>query len=58
MFALIGRFIEEESGQALVEYGAVIGLIVAGCIAVMIAFRAQLQQLFTNIASSFSSIPQ
>lgn len=58
MFALIGRFAREESGQALVEYGAVIGLIVAGCIAVMLAFREQLQTLFSNIASTFSDIPQ
>ena len=58
MFALISRFVEEESGQALVEYGAVIGLIVAGCIAVMIAFRAEIQGLFDKIATSFDSIPQ
>ena len=58
MNALVSRFVKEESGQALVEYGAVVGLIVAGCIAVMLAFRAQILGLFNSIAAQFSQIPQ
>ena len=57
MFALISRFVEEESGQALVEYGAVVGLMVAAAIAIIAIFRTQIQTLFTNIAAQFNEIP-
>lgn len=57
MRALIGRFIQEESGQALVEYGAVIGLVVVGAVAIMVAFRTQLTEMFTRIGSQLNAIP-
>jgi pilus assembly protein Flp/PilA len=41
-------FVEEE-GQALTEYGLIIGLIAVGCILVLVAFKDKIVELFNGI---------
>ena len=48
---------KDESGQALVEYGAVIALAVAGAVLVMGMFGTEIKNLFTNVAKEFNKIP-
>lgn len=56
MFNLIKSLWKDESGQALVEYGLVLGLIAVAVIGLMIAFRARIVQLFTDIQTAFDGV--
>ena len=56
MQSLLRALWHDESGQALVEYGMVIGLIVVGFIALATTFRTQITSLFTRINTQFSNI--
>jgi Flp pilus assembly pilin Flp len=50
---------KDESGQALVEYGAIVGLMAVGAIGILLAFRAQLTDLFAAIGTMLmTEIPQ
>ena len=48
MKRLIQRFITEEEGQGVVEYGLIIGLIAVIVVAVFIALGPQIKRLFTG----------
>lgn len=51
MKKLIQRFITEEEGQGVVEYGLIIGLIAVIVVAVFIALGPQIKRLFTGAVS-------
>lgn len=52
---LVTRFFKEEEGQALTEYGLIIGLIAVVVIAALVMLGGQLKTLFTNITGVLSS---
>ena len=45
MKALVARFLREESGQDLIEYGLLVGIITAGAITAINAIGPKVQQL-------------
>lgn len=47
--AKIKRFFKEEEGQALSEYGLIIGIIAVACITILVALKDKLVQVFTSI---------
>jgi pilus assembly protein Flp/PilA len=51
MEALLNRFVNEESGQDLIEYGLLIGIITTGAIASITAIGPKVSAYFTNLNS-------
>lgn len=51
---LLQRLWKEESGQGLVEYGLLVGLIVVIVIAVLLIFRTSLEGLFNRITGQLN----
>ena len=49
MNALFARFVREESGQDLIEYGLLIGIITVGCV-------VSIQQIGPIVAGYFSEL--
>ena len=52
----IKRFFREEEGAALVEYGLLVGLIAAVCIAVITTMGTTISGMFTTIANDLAGI--
>ena len=48
MKALINKFVREESGQDLIEYGLLIGIITVGAIASIIAIGPKVADYFND----------
>jgi Flp pilus assembly pilin Flp len=46
---------DDESGQATVEYALAIGFVVLGVFAVIVAFRTQLEALWTAVTASLTN---
>jgi pilus assembly protein Flp/PilA len=49
MKALINKFVREESGQDLIEYGLLIGIITVGCIASILLIGPKVTSYFVNL---------
>ena len=49
MTALFNRFVKEESGQDLIEYGLLIGIITAGAIAFIGPIGSKVNGYFSNL---------
>ena len=49
MKALFNRFVQEESGQDLIEYGLLVGIITTGAIAAIGAVGPKVQSYFVNL---------
>ena len=45
---MMKRFLQDEGGQGMVEYGLIIGLIAIIVIAVFVALGPQIKNMFTN----------
>ena len=52
MKALFNRFVREESGQDLIEYGLLIGIITAGAIAAVTAIGPKVQKYYEDLESN------
>ena len=50
------RFVKDESGAALVEYGLLVGLIAVICIAAVTTLGHEVSNAFSTIASDLASI--
>lgn len=46
---LVGRLVKEEEGQALTEYGLLVGLIALALVAVVTAFGGELRSIFNQL---------
>ncbi|WP_152597386.1 Flp family type IVb pilin [Neobacillus niacini] len=55
MLQKLKNLVVEEEGQALTEYGLIIGLIAVGCILALAAFKDKIVALFEGI--SFTETP-
>jgi len=51
MKALLNRFVNEESGQDLIEYGLLIGIITTGAIGAFGAIGPKVSTYFTSLNS-------
>ena len=49
MKALFNRFVQEECGQDLIEYGLLVGIITAGAIGAISAIGPKVQSYFVNL---------
>jgi pilus assembly protein Flp/PilA len=51
MNALVTRFVREDSGQDLIEYGLLVAIITTGAISAIIAIGGKVQGYFTTLNS-------
>lgn len=58
MFALLGRFWSEDTGQGLTEYALILALVSVGLIAIMVVFRDAIGGIFQRIAQVLEAAPQ
>ena len=49
MKALFTRFVRDDAGQDLIEYGLLIGIITAGAIAAILAIGPKVQTYFSGL---------
>jgi pilus assembly protein Flp/PilA len=56
LLQLINRFRQDERGAALVEYGLLIGLIAAVCVAGITVLGGGISTLFTNLGNWMTAI--
>ena len=49
MKALVARFVREDSGQDLIEYGLLIGIITIGCIGAIQSIGPKVATYFTTL---------
>jgi len=57
MTKLMARFIREEAGQDLIEYGLLIGIITAGAIASVTFIGPRIAAYFTALSGSLPAPP-
>lgn len=53
---LLKRLVRDEEGQALSEYGLVIGVIAVAVITILGTFSKQIEKLFKNIGDSLDGV--
>jgi pilus assembly protein Flp/PilA len=54
--ALARRFVREEEGALVTEYGMLIVIVVLGMAAVLVAFRTQVSTWFATIGTNLQSL--
>ncbi len=52
---LVGRLVKEEEGQAITEYGLLVGLVALGVVATMVLLGDRIEALFNRIISALNS---
>lgn len=51
MMNQIKRFVTEEKGQGMTEYGLILGLIALGAVAAMTAFKDEISSAFGKVST-------
>lgn len=54
MLQKIKNLVVEEEGQALSEYGLIVGLIAVVCVALVATLGKQIKEVFTDITTALS----
>ncbi len=54
---LLARFVREDEGQDLIEYGLLAGLITAGVVTIVLGVGTKVGTLFTNLKTATDQIP-
>jgi Flp pilus assembly pilin Flp len=54
---LIVRFVREDAGQDLIEYGLLVGVITVGTIAMVVAIGGKVLNIFTAANTAIGTIP-
>lgn len=57
-FKLIGEFFRDEEGASVVEYGVLIALIIAACIAIIIALGLKVETAFNDFSKKLDNAVQ
>lgn len=52
---IIRKLIKDENGQALSEYGLVLGIVAVAVIAALVTLKDKILSLFTDISNSIDS---
>ena len=55
MRKLMTRFVKEDEGAALIEYGMLVGLIAVVCIAAVTALGVRVEAVFTTITADLAA---
>jgi pilus assembly protein Flp/PilA len=55
MLKQLKKLVKKENGQAVTEYGIVVGLVVVMAIAVFVIFRPAIVAVFTDIAAGIQA---
>jgi pilus assembly protein Flp/PilA len=55
MLNLVSRFVKNEEGAALVEYGLLVGLIAAVCVGAISILGGSIHTMFLNINSAITA---
>lgn len=55
MLQKIKNLVIEEEGQALTEYGLIIGLIAVGVVAILATMGTEIKRLLTSISTSLTN---
>lgn len=55
MTALFNRFVREESGQDLIEYGLLIGIITATVVTTVTSIGGKVQQYYTSLKTAIGA---
>ena len=56
MKALFNRFVAEESGQDLIEYGLLVGIVTAALIATLPTLQARIATVFTGWGTQVNAL--
>ncbi len=56
MRSFVTRFWKDESGQGLTEYGMLLAAVVVVLIAVLVAFRDNIQDIFTELNGDLDTL--
>jgi pilus assembly protein Flp/PilA len=51
------RFVDDESGQGLVEYVLIIALVAIGLVGIMLVFRNSIGNIFSTSATTLNGAP-
>jgi len=51
----VGRFVRNEEGASLVEYGLLVGFIAVVCIVAVTALGTNISAMFTNVAGQLGN---
>ena len=54
---LVVRFVREDAGQDLIEYGLLVGIITVGAIAAVIAIGTKVTNIWTTADTTIGTIP-
>jgi len=57
MKKFISRLLKEEDGQGMTEYGMIVGFIAVVAIIVMVLFRTEITELFTDVTDEMDEVP-
>ena len=57
MRALVSKFMNDESGQGLVEYALIIALVAIGLIAILVLFRNAIGNVFNTSKNALDAAP-
>ena len=52
---LVGRFVQDEQGQDLIEYAMLVALIALGCVVAVTAAGGKVTEVFNNIVAAIPS---
>lgn len=55
MTGLLNRFVKEESGQDLIEYGLLIGIITAAVVGSVTAIGGKVSEFYSNLQSNIGA---
>ena len=55
MTSLFNRFVREESGQDLIEYGLLIGIITAGAVTAIASIGPKVQGYYTTLKTNIGA---
>ena len=51
----IGRFLADDSGVSIVEYGLLLGLVALACLASMVSLGQDIRRLLTDVAGALAA---
>lgn len=57
LFKLVREFAREDDGAAIAEYGLLLAIVAIGVITVLLAFREQLNRIWTEINTDLQGLP-
>jgi pilus assembly protein Flp/PilA len=58
MRAVLGKFMQDEEGQGLVEYALIIALVAIGLMAILVLFRNSIGNVFNESKNRLNNAPQ